>query len=83
MRMFLNDDREVAATLDKIRGLEDRIRQIEARPVTNPRVRERTLRSLRGVQNQLKEEVLRYWASGGAVGLDQATAWAPVTRMAP
>jgi hypothetical protein len=44
----------------KLRMLEDRLDELEAEPVTNPRTRDLTRRALRRLLNQLREEIARF-----------------------
>ncbi len=61
--MELKNEHELAATHEKIRALEARLRQIQEKTDGDAHVRELTLRSLRGVLKQLREEAVRYQAS--------------------
>lgn len=60
--MTLKDDLELAATREKLREVEDRYESRLRESPSNPHVHELTLRSLKGVINQLKEEIARYEA---------------------
>ncbi len=60
--MTLKDEMELANTRDKLRELEARYEaRLQEAPV-NPRVHELTLRSLKRLMNQLKEDIARYEA---------------------
>ncbi|MFO0957280.1 MAG: hypothetical protein U0800_07400 [Isosphaeraceae bacterium] len=58
--MDLKNSKELEVTRDKIRSLEARYEEIRGKPANNPHVRELTLRSLKKLINQLKEEIVRY-----------------------
>jgi hypothetical protein len=55
--MSLQSWREVDATREKLRLLEDRCRIIAARPCHNEHIRELSLRSFKAIINQMKEEI--------------------------
>ena len=61
--MTLKDDLELAATREKLREVEDRYQSRLEEKTSDPHVHELTLRSLKGVINQLKEEIARYEAA--------------------
>jgi hypothetical protein len=65
LTMNLQDERELEATREKLRFLEERHDAIRAKPVANDYARELTLRSLRRTINQLKEEIV--WAESRSV----------------
>ena len=55
--MSLQSRRELDATRDKLRLLEQRYKAIADRPCDNEHVRELTLRSFKSIINQMKEEI--------------------------
>ena len=61
--MRIQSKRELEATRDKLRWLEERVSEIKARPVDNPRARELTIRSFMKMINQMKKEIVRYEAA--------------------
>ncbi len=63
--MDLKDSKELEVTRDKLRSLEARYEAIRGKPTTNLQVRELTLRSLKKLINQFKEEIARYQARHG------------------
>ncbi len=58
--MELKDEREAAATREKIRSLEARYQAVSQDPRGDAHVQELTLRSLKRMINQMKEEIARY-----------------------
>lgn len=60
--MDLKDDLELAMTRTKLQRLEARYEAARMDTHENPRVRESTMRSLKGTINQFKEEITRYLA---------------------
>jgi len=60
--MMLRNETELANTRQKLRELEDRYAELRHDPNEDPRVRELTMRSLKRLINQLKEEIARYEA---------------------
>jgi hypothetical protein len=60
--MSLQNLRQLENTRAKLKLLEDRLRELDAEPVTNVRTRELTKQSLKKLANQLKEEILRFEA---------------------
>jgi len=60
--MDLKDDVELANTQFKLARLEARYEEAKNRPCENARLREATMRSLKGTINQFKEEIVRYLA---------------------
>jgi hypothetical protein len=58
--MDLKNDRELATTREKLLLLERAYAQAEARPAKSAYTRESTLHSLKGLINQLTEEIARY-----------------------
>ncbi len=57
--MILRNQRELDATREKLRGLEEQYEAAQNRPFTSGDVREMTLRSLKRLINQLTEEIVR------------------------
>ena len=64
--MELRDERQVQNTREKLRILEERYEAVRADPAGNAHVQELTLRSLKRVINQLKEEIARFEAHAHA-----------------
>ena len=60
--MDLKDDLELAMTRTKLQRLEARYEAARIDTHENSRVREATMRSLKGTINQFKEEIARYLA---------------------
>ncbi|MCC7291427.1 MAG: hypothetical protein IT449_05110 [Phycisphaerales bacterium] len=60
--MKLNSGHELENTRCKLRDLEEAYEAAVNRPIENALAREATLRSLRRLINQLKEEITRYEA---------------------
>jgi hypothetical protein len=60
--MSLQNQRQLENTRAKLKLLEDRLRDLDGEPVTNPRTRELTKQSLKHLVNQLKEEIVRFEA---------------------
>ena len=60
--MDLKDEREVAVTREKLRSLEERYRAVQQDAKGDAHVQELTLRSLKRMINQMKEEIARYEA---------------------
>jgi uncharacterized small protein (DUF1192 family) len=60
--MNLRNVRELEATREKLRQLEEQYRAAQERIGTDERVRQLTLRSLMKIINQLKEEIARFEA---------------------
>ena len=58
--MDLKNERQVVVTREKIRLLEARYESLRQEPASNTHVRELTLRSLKRMINQMKEEVVRF-----------------------
>ncbi len=58
--MELKDEREVEVTRDKLRSLEARYRTIQDEPGEDAHIQELTLRSLKRMINQMKEEIARF-----------------------
>jgi hypothetical protein len=66
--MNLESSREIEVTRKKLRVLEDRYETIRAKPTGNKHVRDLTLRSIRSMINQLKEDIVRFKSHAAAVG---------------
>lgn len=62
--MELQDERQVQNTRQKLRILEDRYEAVRRDPAGNARVQELTLRFLKRLINQFKEEISRFEAHG-------------------
>ena len=60
--MELKDERQVQNTREKLRILEERVEAVRRDAAGNTHVQELTLRSLKRLINQLKEEIARYEA---------------------
>jgi ribosome-interacting GTPase 1 len=58
--MELRSKREVEVTRDKLRSLENRYRAVKQEPGTDTHIQELTLRSLKRMINQMKEEIARF-----------------------
>jgi hypothetical protein len=58
--MELKDERELEVTREKLRSLEARYQSVREDPGDDAHVQELTLRSLRRMINQMKEEIARY-----------------------
>ncbi len=63
--MTIDNERQIEATRDKLRLLEETYEQVDARSTGTPHTRELTKRSLKGLINQLKEEIARHAAHAG------------------
>ena len=61
--MELKDEREVEVTREKLRSLELRYQAVAADSEKDAHIQELTLRSLRSMINQMKEEIARFEAS--------------------
>ena len=60
--MELRDERQLQNTREKLRILEDRYEAVRKDPAGGARAQELTLRSLKRLINQLKEEIARFEA---------------------
>lgn len=60
--MDLKNDRELTNTREKLRMLEEDCEAVRTDEHESPRLRELTMRSLRLLINQLREEIARYEA---------------------
>jgi hypothetical protein len=58
--MSIQSRRQLENTRKKLHMLEDRLGELDAEPVANPRTRELTRRSLKKLINELKEEIARF-----------------------
>jgi hypothetical protein len=58
--MELSNKREVEVTRKKLRSLENRYQAVKQEPGTDAHVQELTLRSLKRMINQMKEEIARF-----------------------
>ena len=58
--MELKDDLEVTVTREKLRSLEARYEAVRQDPASDAHVQELTLRSLKRMINQMKEEIIRF-----------------------
>ncbi len=57
---MIASDQQLQNTIEKLARLEKYYAEAKERPVDNPQAREQSLRSLKRMMNQLKEEVVRY-----------------------
>jgi hypothetical protein len=64
--MSIQNDHELTITRKKLRQLEERVETLKGQAATDAHVRELTLRSLKNLENQLREEIARYTAGAGA-----------------
>ena len=64
--MDIKDECEVAVTREKLRSLEARCRAVEQDAKGDRHVQELTVRSLKRIINQMKEEIARYEARKAA-----------------
>jgi hypothetical protein len=64
--MTMEDQRQIETTRDKLRLLEQTYEQVESRSTGTAYTRELTQRSLKGLINQLKEEIAHHEAHAGA-----------------
>jgi hypothetical protein len=60
--MELKDEREVEVTREKLRSLEARYQSVSQDPGDDAHIQELTLRSLKRLINQMKEELARFEA---------------------
>ena len=58
--MSIKTTRQLENTRSKLLKLEGRMTELDLEPVTNPKTRELTRRSLKKLVNQLKEEIARF-----------------------
>ncbi|HBI43105.1 MAG TPA: hypothetical protein DDY78_09655 [Planctomycetales bacterium] len=64
--MSIQNNHELAVTRKKLRLLEERVATLKGQSAADPHVRALTLRSLKSLVNQLREEIARYTAGMGA-----------------
>jgi hypothetical protein len=64
--MGLKDDRELEVTREKLRMLEQHYESRRHEPADDPHVRDLSLRSIKRMINQMKEEIARYEAHKAA-----------------
>ena len=62
----MNNQCQIDVTRDKLRFLEQTYEKVESRSTGTAHTRELTKRSLKGLINQLKEEIARHEAHAGA-----------------
>jgi hypothetical protein len=60
--MELKDEREVEVTREKLRSLEIRYQAVSQDPGDDAHIQELTMRSLKRLINQMKEEIARFEA---------------------
>jgi hypothetical protein len=60
--MNIQTERQLEVTRRKLQRLEDRLRVMDETPAANPHTRELSRRSLRKLDNQLKEEIAVFCA---------------------
>jgi hypothetical protein len=60
--MELKDEREVEVAREKLRSLEARYQAVSQEPGDDAHIQELTLRSLKRLINQMKEEIARFEA---------------------
>jgi hypothetical protein len=60
--MELKDEREVEVTREKLSALEAQYREVNEDPRDDAHIQELTLRSLKRMINQMKEEIARFEA---------------------
>jgi hypothetical protein len=71
--MDLKNEREVEVTRDKLRSLEARYSAVQQDAKGDAHVQELTLRSLKRMINQMKEEIARYEARGAVPSGSRST----------
>lgn len=64
--MSIRSTRELETTRGKLQLLKDRLQELEAEPVVNPRTRELPRRSLKKFVNQLREEIAQFESRASA-----------------
>jgi hypothetical protein len=64
--MSIHIEQELQVTREKLRLLEERIAAPTQEPADDAHVRELTLRSLKSLMNQFREEIVRYTAGTAA-----------------
>jgi hypothetical protein len=60
--MSIHNDQELSVTREKLRLLEERVAALTRETDGDAHVRELTLRSLKSMMNQFREEIARYAA---------------------
>jgi len=75
--MELKDEREVEVTREKLRSLEARYLAVSQNPESDAHIQDLTLRSLRRLINQMKEEIARFEARRRSRGSRPSS---PVTK---
>ena len=60
--MSIQNNEELAVTREKLRLLEERVAVLSRETGGDAHVRELSLRSLKGMANQMREEIARYTA---------------------
>jgi hypothetical protein len=65
--MSIHNDQELAVSRDKLRLLEERVAVLTHETDGDANVRELTLRSLKSMMNQFREEIARYTARTAAL----------------
>jgi len=63
---MIENDEELQNTLEKLARVEQYYADAKKRPIDNPLAREESLRSLKRMINQFKEEIVRYRAHAKA-----------------
>ena len=58
--MSIENQRELANTREKLRQLEEKYEALRQKSAPDKHVRELTLRSLKKLMNQLREEIIRF-----------------------
>jgi len=66
--MSIQNDQELSVTREKLRLLEERVAALTRETEGDTHVRELTLRSLKSMINQLREEAARYTATTAVRG---------------
>jgi hypothetical protein len=56
----IENQRELTTTREKLRQLEEKYEALRQQPAPDKHVRELTLRSLKKLMNQLREEIVRF-----------------------
>ncbi len=64
--MSIYNEKELSVTQEKLRLLEERVAALTHKADVDAHVRELTLRSLKGMANQFREEIARYTAGSAA-----------------
>ena len=66
--MSIHNEQELTVTREKLRLLEERVAALAKETESDAHVRELTLRSLKGLMNQFREEIALYHWCCGAIG---------------